>query len=443
MLMAGGMNTNGYSIVPIVWDPHLDLDERKGLQSLIENYKDVYRRSVNDGTESLNTSDGFFSSRLETMDEIKGLMNDTNQSAGSNQKFRSYINVAGLGTDDINNFLIETLFSTKNLNSSLSVGFKGNPNMGTVVLGDMLEGADWFKSLKTAIDGDDRIFIISSIFGGTGASGYPLLEKKIRTAEDEPKLKNALMGAVTVLPYYGLTDPGITSSDIDSANFYTKAKSALAYYEKTIQSDYLYYVGEKTIKQFYENDEKKQEDTANFIELIAATALFDFLKREKPERRQYVQRAIESDEESMDIKSLGKGYNDLVKSVADFMLLRHLVQILPNEKWFPLKKTRGFNGDFYHDAAFQSLNDFTNGYFQWYSELAQNKRAFAPLSMNTDQMSGWIKNKVLDAKNESYYLLDMIKASNDRGEKNAINMFRLFLDFAYQSIDSYTRKIKD
>ena len=40
-----------------------------------------------------------------------------------------------------------------------------------------------------------------------------------------------------------------------------------------MQLDYLYYVGEKSLRQIYENDEKKQKDTANFIELVAASAL--------------------------------------------------------------------------------------------------------------------------------------------------------------------------
>jgi hypothetical protein len=76
------------------------------------------------------------------------------------------------------------------LDSPLSVGFKGNPNVGTVVLGEMIEGADWFKAFKQHCEKDDRIFIISSIFGGTGASGYPLLEKKIKGAASQPAVKN-------------------------------------------------------------------------------------------------------------------------------------------------------------------------------------------------------------------------------------------------------------
>ena len=176
----------------------MDLEEKKNLHSLIELYEEVYQYSVN-GTSTLNSLQGFFSSAMLTIGELNEQLNDTQQTAGSQEKFGSYINVANLGTDDINNYFVQSLFSTKNLNNPLSVGFKGNPNVGTVVLGDMIEGADWFKAFKNKCEKDDRVFIISSIFGGTGASGYPLLEKKIRGSADNPTVKNAIMGAVTVL----------------------------------------------------------------------------------------------------------------------------------------------------------------------------------------------------------------------------------------------------
>ena len=250
------------------------------------------------------------------------------------------------------------------------------------------------------------------------------------------------MGAVTVLPYYGLKDPTTTGSDIDSANFYTKTKAALAYYQNTVQSDYLYYAGEKTLRQVYENDEKKQEDTANFIELVAASALFDFLKRERPDRKQYMTRAIDDDVESLDLVTMGSGYKEIVKCVADYMILRTFIQNLPNEKYFPLKKNRGLDGGFYKDAAFQSLVRFTEKYYQWYYELSTNKRAFAPLHYDSiKQMDGWVKTIDLDAKDDSYYLLRMIEASNRYTKKDHSNKLRFFLQFAYEAINGYTQKI--
>lgn len=442
MLMAGGMKTNGYTVVPIILDPHLDLEEKKNLHSLLDSYINIYQQSINNGTSLLNPLDGFFNSEIRLLSQLNNQSNDTPHVAGSKEKFSSYIDSTALGADNINNFLIETLFSSKNLNNLLSVGFKGNPNIGTVVLGEMIEGADWFKAFKTHCEQEDRVFIISSIFGGTGASGYPLLEKKIRGSENEPTVKNAVMGAVTVLPYYGLKDPTTTGSEIDSANFYTKTKAALAYYENTVTSDYLYYIGEKTLRQVYENDEKKQDDKANFIELIAASALFDFLKREKPEKQQFLSRSIESDKESLDLISMGPGYKKIVKSVADYMLFGNFINKLPSESYFPLKVTRGFDASFYKDASFLALRRFTDIYYQWYSELSQNKRAFAPLHYGElKKMGGWIKGVELEAKDDSYYLLRMIQKSNQEKEENHNNKFRFFLQFAYGAINSYTSKI--
>lgn len=442
MLMAGGMSTNGYTVVPVILDPHLDLEEKKNLHSLLDVYEEIYKRSISNGNSTLNSLKGFFNSEICTINKLNGISNDTQQNVGSQEKFRSYINVANLDADNINNYLVDTLFSTNNLNNALSVGFKGNPNVGTVVLGDMIEGSDWFKSFKQQCEKDDRVFIISSIFGGTGASGFPLLEKKIRLAQDEPAVKNVIMGAVTVLPYYGLKDPTLSNSDIDSANFYTKTKSALAYYQGSVRSDYLYYVGEKSLKQVYENDEKKQDDKANFIEMVAASALFDYLKRERPDRQQFLTRAIENDVESLDLLSMGNGYKDVVKSVADYMLLKALIETLPKERFFPLETNRGFNNDFYKDVSFQSLVKFTEMYYKWYGELAQNKRAFAPLNYDDyNQMSGWIKGYDLEAKDYSYYELQMIKASNEDKSKEHSNKFRFFLQFAYEAINHYTQKI--
>lgn len=106
-----------------------------------------------------------------------------------------------------------------------------------------------------------------------------------------------------------------------------------------------------------------------------------------------------------------------------------------------MKKNRHFDTDFYKDAAYNDLYNFTETFYQWYSELATNKRAFAPLHYESQKdMSGWIEGYELDAKDDSYYLLQMIKESNIDTQKHN-NTFRYFLDFAYKAINYYTQKI--
>lgn len=437
MLMAAGMNTNGYTVVPIIIDPHLDLEEKKKLQNLIESYLEIRNSTEVDGSYSAN----FFGSDMELISKLEAQTNDTNKMAGEDRSFADFLNIGSLGASSINNYIIKSLYSTDNLNNKLSVGFRGNPNVGTVVLQEMLSGASWYNVLKSQCGQEDRVFIISSIFGGTGASGYPLLERKIRNAIDSQTLQDVFMGAVTILPYYGLTDPKKNNSKIDSGNFMTKAKAALTYYENRVKSDILYYAGETTLQGSHENNEQTQPDDANFIELVAATALFDFLEKSaKPKERQYMTRAIANDVSPLDLSTAGSGYAPVVKCIADFMIFRTLLEDLPSEKYFTLKRTKGFNEEFYK-GSMMKVKDFTSFFANWYEQLASTKRAFAPVTkIVPSDMANIIRNAIeLDAKNESYYLLEMINQSRKINNNN--NKVRNFLDCSYNAINHYTNKI--
>lgn len=434
MLMAAGMSTNGYTVIPIIIDPHLDLNEKKNLQTLIDKYIAINKSLKKDG----NAPIGYFNSEMQLIGNINTQTNNVNKEAGDDRPFSEFLNVGNLGKNSLNNYLVQTLYTTDSLNSRLSVGFRGNPNVGTVVLEEMLSGASWYDAFKNHCGQNDRVFIISSIFGGTGASGYPLLERKIRETKDSQTVSKVFMGAVTVLPYYGLTDAKKNNSKIDSANFKTKAKAALAYYENTVKSDLLYYVGESELQAYHENDEKKQEDKANFIELVAASALFDFLQRQRPKERQYLTRAIKKDVSSIDLSTAGDGYAPIVKCIADFKILSCLMDVLPKEKYFPLKATMGMDDVFYkNDMA--SIYEFRQDFEKWTEELANKNRKFVPITEITPSNMGDIirNSKSLAAKDDSYYLLEMIKnAKNSSGNK-----VRDFMEYAYKAIDTYTKEI--
>ena len=67
MLMAAGMSTNGYTVIPIIIDPHLDLDEKKNLQNLIDKYIEIYKSVQLDGKSPI----GFFNSEMVII-SVKG-----------------------------------------------------------------------------------------------------------------------------------------------------------------------------------------------------------------------------------------------------------------------------------------------------------------------------------------------------------------------------------
>lgn len=194
------------------------------------------------------------------------------------------------------------------------------------------------------------------------------------------------------------------------------------------------------MKTIHENNEQKQEDTTNFVELVAATALFHFLQQPRPQQTQYLTRAIEENVDDLDLSTAGSGYAPMVKNMADMYILKSLLEILTKEKKFPLKKTRGFDDSFYKGSLSQ-IREFLEEYGQWYAELSQKKRKFAPIEKDIipTNMSNIIKNSVeLGAPNDSYFLLEMIKESKNETP----NKVRNFMEYAYKAINHYTQKIK-
>ena len=56
------------------------------------------------------------------------------------------------------------LFSNANLASDMNVGFKGNTNIGSIVLNQFTDSKDYNTFATNFVNGD-KVFIISSIFG--------------------------------------------------------------------------------------------------------------------------------------------------------------------------------------------------------------------------------------------------------------------------------------
>ncbi len=61
--------------------------------------------------------------------------------------------------------MMKILFSDKNLNSSMDIGFKGNPNIGSVVLNQIVRSED-FEDFANSFEADDKIFYHKLNFRG-------------------------------------------------------------------------------------------------------------------------------------------------------------------------------------------------------------------------------------------------------------------------------------
>ena len=275
MMMAAGVNMGVDEIVPIIIDPDASNADLTRTVALMNTYRTIHSSL---SFTSKNESTFFRKELSQILVNYTLRINDTDD-----KTFLQFIDLPSM--DKSSQAMMRMLFSEKNLGSSMDVGFKGNPNIGSIVLNQIVDSND-FQDFANNFESGDKIFIISSIFGGTGASGFPLLLKTLRTGTNFPNndlINHAEIGAITILPYFKLKNDD--ESEIDSSTFISKTKSALAYYENNISKnksiDALYFLADNVINT-YENHEggSAQQNDAHLVEFLAATAIVDFSNKQ-------------------------------------------------------------------------------------------------------------------------------------------------------------------
>lgn len=227
MLLASGVECKADTIVPIIIDPDDSGADKTRTIDLMNQYMAIRGKLE----FNVNNTNRFFKTEIIPVDGMTNFIFPLQNTR--NCRFKDFIASSQLDKESM--ALVNMLFSEKNLNSDMKVGFKGNPNIGSVVL-NQFSGSQHYKNFANGFEQGDRVFIISSIFGGTGASGFPLLLKTIRTDKSSQAwsiISRSKIGAVTVLPYFNVTEDD--NSGVDSATFISKTKSALSYYEKNIR----------------------------------------------------------------------------------------------------------------------------------------------------------------------------------------------------------------
>lgn len=429
MLLASGVEIEGYNIVPILIDPHKDLDELKNLKILIGRYTKIYRAIH--GNQPNNNS-GFFKTNIISLDRLAN--NNYDDESDDNYDFDSridstfseHINLNNLSTNDVNRQFIELLYSEVNFNKKLSVGFKGSPNVGCVVL-DSIDSTNWFRTFTSQVQAKDKIFIISSMFGGTGAAGFPILVKKLEKSNNQ-NVKNALKGGLAVQPYFNLDTPPITSEnqEIDSSTFATKTKSALLYYTENLKIDHLYYIGDKmgVDGKLYKNDEEKQHNEAHIIELIGATSIIHFAKQNinTQKIKQEYSIAIADEKDNLNIETIGSGFKDYIESLANLYILSKVLEFLPSDKAFPHKSLLRINNEeLFNSDDYKVLISIINDFNIWLNELSTNRRGFEPFTLkdkdnNFNPIIGKhaiLKKLIKDIPfGLSYYMIKIIESGN-------------------------------
>lgn len=466
MLLASGYkacNEKGESedIIPVLIDPHKSLDEFTNCKKSLDRYCEI-RSMIARGALM---QDNFFHTRIVSLGNL-GANNDENSNFDYDLRldcsFGEFIKKSKLPTDSVSQDLINLLYSESNINRSLAVGFKGSPNVGCVVLNNF-EDQNWFQDLTSKFGQGDKIFIVASVFGGTGASGFPLLVKKIRSCGNA-YLQNASIGAIAVMPYFELTPPKKEdpNNDINSSCFITKTKAALSYYDKELKVDSLYYIADDKQQKPYTNDEELQKNGTHFIEFMAATSVFHYIKSTPAEQNkmpddrktEYYSICIDNNSEVMNWDNIGMAHQEYIYSLLNYYTFSMVNQLAKGERDFPLRKTSGFDDTFHNSGFFLLLDEFNGEFYKWLHELSDNDRAFAPFLLEGNNVLKSFPLQGHEFTNTkrclwskipyglSYYLHEMILLEKKYKKRNMDNLYQKYTEMMYEAIDNINKFIK-
>ncbi len=412
MMMAAGVKLNADEIVPIIIDPDVANADLTRTVQLMNNY-----RTLRSGlTFTPDTRATFF--RKEIAQCIPNYIlhiQDTDD-----KTFKQFIDLPSMGRET--QATMRMLFSENNLNASMDVGFKGNPNIGSVVLNQIVASKQ-FEDFANSFAQGDKIFIVSSIFGGTGASGFPLLLKTLRTNKTMPNndlINNAEIGAITMLPYFKLkTDEG---SEIDSSTFISKTKSALAYYENNISKNgsinALYFLGDD-IYNTYDNHEggSMQKNNAHLIEFLAATAIADFCNKTHDQTVNKELGLIDTDGSITFASFYDEQKRLLFNPLTELAMTANC--LTDKFDYFSSKSFDANNKhfkDLYSSPFMNKLIEICNAYKEWLEEMKANKRPLILFNLDTkgnpfDVVEGGKVKKVMSIKSGYDLVTDRLNSA--------------------------------
>lgn len=400
LLLAAGVECRD-TIVPVVIDRDMANADLTRTKEIIDNY--IYVSNYAPKTGELNRN-RFFNTPIELLNKDMFLRLEDNT-----QVFAEYIHHSRM--NEANKALVNLLFSQEMLQLDMTEGFQGNPNIGSVVL-NQFDDTDIFKVFANDFQEGDKIFIISSIFGGTGASGFPLLLKNLKSAKPQMPnwgyVQNAPIGALSVLPYFNVSNQKQGRNEdslVDSDTFIDKTKAALSYYMSLDgQLDVLYYIADK-VRSNYEHNKggSKQQNNAHFIELASALAILDFSNQPivrngdgRINQTIYKEFGIapgkQTDAAGNELINDCRyfGFSDLADETKEnirnhliqFLIFRkYLKEVYPVEaKYQPYSKKR-FNKDFKGSDAVRKLESVHDAFYKWLQEMGRQTRSFVPFNL--------------------------------------------------------------
>lgn len=269
----------------------VDPDENNGnlshTKKVISYYQNCYKDLFPDDKPTGNNVSYWMQTKIKVRSSWSPFGNEQNKSLGH---FFSYSTNKQISPEVSN--LFEVLYTKSERDLQLDVGFRGRPAIGSAIFSrldlhpDRIE-EPWLSFIADIInhvEEQPRIFLIGSIFGGTGASGFPTLGRLIyNRLETEISNGRIKLGGLLSLPYFKFPDPSRPNEIYArSEQFMLNTQAALRYYRNRASEsvfDAVYLLGSENAAdiQNFSLGKDAQKNDPHFIELYGASAARHFL----------------------------------------------------------------------------------------------------------------------------------------------------------------------
>jgi hypothetical protein len=279
----------------------LDTDKDNGNFTRLKNLKEAYIKTKGVNKKQFALEDTFFSANLHYYQFSPDYSRHSTFSALYNYGDTKFSNPEKAAVADL-------LFTDNAKDFDLKHGYRAQTHLGSLlmyhsIINDVKQNdkSDLRRFIQELIlastSGKPRVFILGSVFGGTGASSIPIIPKAIKEAaaliSDATDIEqNAFFGATLLTSYFSFPLPNdrekqqqkvIATSD----KFALNSQAAMMFYEadETVKKTYqkFYMMGTESIdwqpskvKDKTITGGENQENDSHYIELLAAFSAWHF-----------------------------------------------------------------------------------------------------------------------------------------------------------------------
>lgn len=274
----------------------LDTDKNNGNYERLRRLVNCYR-SVNGGKDKKDT---FFSAQLNYYEFSPEYANQ------SFEKISNYVSASSHRADSPVADLVDLFVDEDVRKMNLEHGYRAQTQMGSMLMYYAILKAAYEKKFEkkdcalirflNALGSEAKqpVFVFGSVFGGTGASSIPVIPLALRSLGNT--LENTNFGALrfgtmVLTNYFNFKKPDVAAGEVvaKSENFAVNSQAALMFYneDETVNNTYsrMYLLGRSDQRDVTVEQDKKgmtggkeQENPADYIELIAASAAYHFFK---------------------------------------------------------------------------------------------------------------------------------------------------------------------